>query len=95
MIKGTTIDFLNRVNPDGTTTEKISVPGCTIAPHGDPTTGRPRIAIHLPKSFTEDVNGSWVNYDDNYYHVIGTTAPNMAENTPTPWNRYAVAEKIY
>lgn len=94
-IKQLTIDFLNRPNPDGTITEKISVVGCVVAPHGSPTMARKLIAIHLPKSFKGKIDGAWVKYDGNFWHVIGTEAPRMESNTPTPWDRYAVAEKIY
>lgn len=91
----TTVNFLNRPNEDGTVTSQISVPGCLIAQHGASTARRPQVIIHLPKSFTDTVNGAWVHVEGGYYHVIGTTIGSMIENTPTKWNRYAIAEKIY
>lgn len=94
-IKSTTVVFLNRPNADGTVTEEISVAGCAIAPHGSPTMRRKQVAIHLPRTFKEKVDGAWIKYDGNFWHVIGTEAPRMESNTPTPWDRYAIAEKIY
>lgn len=94
-IKRTVVKFINRPNEDGTVTKEINVPNCTIAPHGSPTMRRKQIAIHLPKTFDGKVDGAWINYDGNFWHVIGTEAPRMDTNTPTPWNRYAIAEKIY
>ena len=97
MITTTTIIFVNRPNDDGTITEEVEVPGCLIAQNGSPTGSRPEILIHLPRSFTEEVNGAWVNLEDHSYHVIGTTirADSMDANKPTPWSRYCIAERIY
>ena len=94
-MKTITVKFINRPNPDGTVTGEISVAGCLIAQHGAATAPRPQILIHLPKSFEEDVKGAWVTYEGNDYHVVGVTVKNMDANTPTSWNRYAIAEKIY
>lgn len=93
----TTIEFVNRPNPDGTITEQIKVAGCLIAQNGSPTGLRPEIIVHLPRTFTEEVNGSWINLEDHSYHVIGTTVQTkpMDANKPTPWNRYCIAERIY
>lgn len=95
--KTTTVDFINRPNPDGTVTKKISVPGCLIAQNGTPTANRPEIIIHLPKKFNDSVEGAWVNIDGGSYHVIGTTVrlSEMDSNKPTDFGRYVVAEKIY
>ena len=93
----TTIDFINRPNPDGTITPKVTVPGCLFAQNGGPTGTRPEIIVHLPKSFDGEVDGAWINLENHSYHVIGTTikATPMDANKPTPWNRYCIAERIY
>lgn len=96
-MKTTTIHFVNRPNEDGTLTKDIAVDGCLIAQNGTPTSRRPEILIHLPRTFTDSVEGSWVNFEGYTYHVIGTTvkAESMSANKPTPWDRYCVAERIY
>lgn len=95
-MKTTTVNFVNRPNPDGTVLKLLSVPGCLIAQNGSPTGSRPEILVHLPKTFKGTVDGSWINYEDHSYHVIGTTikAEEMAGNKPTPWDRYCIAERI-
>ena len=96
-MQGTTIDFVNKPNADGTITPKISVDDCLIAQNGSPTTRRPEILIHLPKKFKGEVEGAWVNLEGHSYHVIGTTikAESMEKNKPTRWDRYCIAERIY
>lgn len=96
-MKTTTIDFINRPNPDGSVTEKISVTGCLIAQNGSPTARRPEILIHLPRTFTDSVEDAWVNLEGHSYHVIGTSVKveSMEKNKPTPWDRYVIAERIY
>lgn len=96
-MKTTTIHFVNRPNDDGTITKDIAVDGCLIAQNGTPTSRRPEILIHLPRTFKDSVEGSWVNFEGYTYHVIGTTikAEPMSANKPTPWDRYCVAERIY
>lgn len=91
----TTITFINRPNPDGTTTAEVNAPGCLVAQNGTPTAERPQILIHLPKSFKDTVDGAWVNIEGKDYHVIGTKIGEMESNTPTPFNRYAIAEQVY
>lgn len=93
-LKATTITFTNRPNEDGTVTPEIVVKGCLVAPHGASTAERPQIRIHLPKTFTESVEGAWVEYEGQSYHVIGTSQAEMLQNTPTTWNRYAILERI-
>lgn len=97
MLKTTTVEFVNRPDPDGTLTPSIKVEGCLISQNGSPRGTRPEILIHLPKAFTDKVDGAWVNLDGHSYHVIGTTvAPEgMDANVPTNWNRYVIAERIY
>lgn len=87
------INFKNRPNPDGTITPSILAKGCLVANNGSPTMDRPQILIHLPKTFIDPVGGAWVDYDGHSYHVIGVAAPQMDSNTPTNWNRYAIAER--
>lgn len=93
-MKTTTVKFINRPNEDGTVTPEIAVSGCLIANNGSPTMNRPQILVHLPKKFTGTVDGAWVDYDGHSYHVVGTSVVNMDGNTPTDWNRYAIAERI-
>ena len=50
--------------------------------------------IHLPKADSSVVDGGFVDYEGESYHVVGTTAKQMDANTPTKWNRYAIAERI-
>ena len=97
MINTTTVEFINRPNPNGTITKSTKVAGCLIAQNGSPTGARPEILVHLPRTFTEEVNGAWINLEGHSYHVIGTTiqAKPMEGNQPTPWNRYCIAERIY
>lgn len=96
-MKTTIIHFVNKPKDDGTLVKDIEVAGCLVAQNGSPTGSRPEILIHLPRTFTDDVSGSWVNFEGFTYHVIGVTikAESMDANKPTAWNRYAIAEKIY
>lgn len=96
-MKTTIIKFVNHPEDNGTLTKEIEVAGCLIAQNGSPTGRRPEILIHLPRTFTGDVNHSFVNFEGSTYHVIGTTikAESMDSNKPTPWGRYCIAEKIY
>lgn len=87
------VTFKNRPDGDGTLTPFIKVAGCLVARNGSPTADRPEILIHLPKTFTESVDGAWVEYDGHDYHVVGEMPVNMDPNTPTNWNRYVVAER--
>jgi len=86
------ITFKNIPTANGFQT--ITIEGCTIGNYGSPNTNRPKVIINLPKTDSHDVDGSFVNWDGYDYHVVGTSAVNMSENTPTPWNRYAIAERI-
>lgn len=96
-MKTTTINFINRPNEDGSITALIPVSGCLIAQNGSPTGSRPEILIHLPKSFSDSVEGAWVNLENHSYHVIGTSVKleSMEKNKPTAWDRYVIAERIY
>lgn len=87
------VTFKNKPMSDGTT-DTFTVEGCLVANNGSPTAMRPQIQIHLPKTDIRDVNGAFVEYGGHEYHVVGTTAAQMDENTPTPFNRYAIAERI-
>lgn len=93
-MKGITINFKNRPNDDGTLSS-FSVDDCLISQNGSPTGTRPQILIHLPKANPVNVLGAWLEYDECTYHVIGKTIPSIAENTPTRWNRFCIAEMIY
>lgn len=89
---GTTVTFKNRPTVDGL--ETFSIDDCLIANNSTPNASRPQILIHLPKTDNHDVDGSFVNYEGYDWHVIGTTVAQMDGNTPTRWNRYAIAERI-
>ena len=91
-MKSLTVTFKN--HPVAGKLETFAIADCMIANNGSPNTSRPQILIHLPKTDSHDVDGSFVNYDGHDYHVIGTTAAQMDDNTPTRWNRYAIAERI-
>lgn len=92
-MKTISITFKNKPLEDGTVTD-IVVNGCLIAQNGSPTLDRPQILVHLPKSFDGDVDGAFVNHEGHSYHVIGTRIKNMEDNTPTKWDRYAIAERL-
>ena len=89
---GTTVTFKNRPTEDGL--ETFSIADCLIANNGTPNSPRPQILIHLPKADDHAVDGAFVSYDGFDWHVIGTTVKQMDDNTPTRWNRYAIAERI-
>lgn len=89
---GTTVIFKNRPTVDGL--ETFSIDDCLIANNSTPNASRPQILIHLPKTDSHDVDGSFVDYEGYDWHVIGTTVAQMDGNTPTRWNRYAIAERI-
>lgn len=91
---GCDIQFKNRPNEDATLST-FTISNCLVAPNSSPTLPRPQITIHLPKSDNTEVDGAWVKYGGGMYHVIGTTPMLMDANTPTRWNRYAIAEMIY
>ena len=91
-MKTTKVKFKNRPTDGGV--ETVEVSGCLVANNGSPNVSRPQILIHLPKAFKGEVDGSFVDYDGEEYHVVGTTAADMDENTPTKWDRYAIAERI-
>lgn len=92
-MKGITVEFKN--HPDGNGgLETFSISDCLIANNGSPNAIRPQILIHLPKTDSHVVDGAWVNHNGFSWHVVGTTTPQMDENTPTRWNRYAIAERI-
>ena len=89
---GTSITFKNHPTAEGL--ETFNIDDCLIANNGSPNTQRPQILIHLPKTDNHDVDGSFVNYEGHDYFVIGTTVAQMDSNTPTRWDRYAIAERI-
>lgn len=92
-MKTISITFKNRPTEEGGV-ESFTVDGCLVYPNGSPTSSRPQIAIHLPKADARRVDGAFVDYDGESWHVIGTTAVKQNENTPSNWNRYAIAERI-
>ena len=92
-MKTTTVTFKNHPTGDGGF-ETFGIKGCLVSNNGTPNNTRPQILIHLPKSDSHSVDGAFVNYDGYEWHVIGTTTPQMNDNTPTSWNRYAIAERF-
>lgn len=92
-MKRISVEFKNHPKPLGGF-ETFTVNDCLVANNGSPNTVRPQILIHLPKEDAHDVNGSFVLYEGFDWHVIGTTVVQMEDNTPTIWNRYAIAERI-
>lgn len=89
---GTSVIFKNHPTPQGL--ETITIDDCLIANNGSPNVRRPQILIHLPKTDKHEVDGSFVDYGGYSWHVIGTTVEQMDGNTPSRWNRYAIAERI-
>ena len=89
---GATITFKNHPTTNGL--ETFVIEDCLVANNGTPNAARPQILIHLPKTDEHDVDGSFVSYEGHEWHVIGTTVQQMDGNTPTRWNRYAIAERI-
>lgn len=92
-MKGMVVEFKN--HPDGKGgLETFSIKDCLVANNGSPNARRPQILIHLPRTSDKVVDGAWINYQGFSWHIVGTTVSQMDENTPTRWNRYAIAERI-
>ena len=89
---GVSVTFKNR--PTATGFETFTIKDCLIANNGSPNASRPQILIHLPKTDKREVDGSFVDYEGYDWHVVGTTVAQMDANTPTRWDRYAIAERI-
>ena len=89
---GVSVTFKNHPTTEGL--ETFTIDDCLIANNGSPNVNRPQILIHIPKTDNHDVNNSFVSYEGYEWHVIGTTVAQMDGNTPTRWNRYAIAERI-
>lgn len=89
---GISVTFKN--HPTSTGFESFTIDDCLVANNGTPNAPRPQILIHLPKTDEHTVDGSFVDYEGYSWHVIGTTVAQMDGNTPTRWNRYAIAERI-
>lgn len=89
---GAKVTFKN--HPTSAGFETFTIDDCLIANNGSPNASRPQILIHLPKESDKEVDGAFVTYEGLEWHVIGTTVPQMDGNTPTRWNRYAIAERI-
>lgn len=89
---GLTLQFKNRPTEVGL--ETFTIEDCLVANNSTPNAPRPQILIHIPKSCERAVDGAFVSYEGYEWHVIGTTVAQMDGNTPTRWNRYAIAERI-
>lgn len=90
-------------NPLESTTQ-ISIDGCLIAPITEPSNqreeqamhqGKIQVRIHLPKTSTDDVSGSNVEWGGKTFHLDSDSVVFMDDNCPTQWNRYFRAEAIY
>lgn len=91
---GINLDFKNKPEGDGTLSN-FTINDCLISQSGAPKSDKPQVLVHLPKTDARKVDGAWFEYDGYSYHVIGTTVKSIAANTPTRWNRYCIAERIY
>ena len=89
---GAKVTFKNHPTEAGF--ETFTIDDCLIANNGSPNASRPQILIHLPKTDEHVVDGSFIEYEGYQWFVVGTTVPQMDGNTPTRWNRYAIAERI-
>lgn len=85
-------------------TQEITVGGCLIAPIAEPTNkreqqaleqGKDQVRIHLPKTFTDDIGDSDVEWGGKIFHLDSSSVQFMNENCPTQWNRYFRAEAMY
>ena len=90
---GTKLTFKNCPREDGTF-ETFEVADCLVGQYGSPQSSRPQIQIHLPKTCDKIVDGSWVDWQGENWYVKATTIKQMESNTPTRWDRYAIAEAI-
>ena len=89
---GAKVTFKNHPTEAGF--ETFTIDDCLIANNGSPNASRPQILIHLPKADDRVVDGSFIEYEGHEWFVVGTTVQQMDGNTPTRWNRYAIAERI-
>lgn len=85
-------------------TSTITINDCLIAPVTEPTTkreeqainqGKIQVRIHLPKTCTDDVSDSDVEWNGKTFHLDSDSVVFMNENCPTRWNRYFRAEAYY
>ena len=49
------------------------------------------LSLDFPKSFTDSLEGALVTVGGTDYRILGDPKGYMPENTPTPWNRHAMA----
>ena len=49
------------------------------------------LSLDFPKSFTDSLEGCTVPVCGDDYRILGDPKGYMPENTPTPWNRHAMA----
>lgn len=90
---GIAVKFKNHQKPDGTF-ETFTVEDCLVGQYGSPQSSKQQIEIHLPKTCDKDVNYSWAEYRGEDWYVKGTTVKQIESNTPTRWDRYAIAERV-
>lgn len=107
---GTTIEFKTRVetsrdalNDPVYSIVGIQVQNCLIAPITEPTSAREQqaldqmreqVRIHLPKTYADDIGGSYFAWDGKIFQVDSSSVKFMDENTPTEWNRYFRGESV-
>jgi hypothetical protein len=49
------------------------------------------LSLDFPKAYTGSLEGAVVEVRGKSYRILGDPAGYMPENTPTPWNRRALA----
>jgi len=49
------------------------------------------LSLDFPKAYTDSLEGAVVEVGGKAYRILGDPAGYMPENTPTPWNRRALA----
>lgn len=109
-MKGISIEFKSRVETSRDALNEpvysivgITVGNCLIAPLTEPATAREQqameqardqVRVHFPKTFDDDLGGSYFAWDGKIFQMDSTSVKLMEENTPTAWNRYTRAESV-
>lgn len=50
--------------------------------------------VHFPKTWTAPLAGALVEIDGAAYRVVGDPQEWMSQNTPGPWNRAVMVERV-
>lgn len=83
-MKSIPVTFKNKPMPDGTVVT-FTMEGCLVANTGSPTTAKPQIMIHLPKTDNRDVNGATPNAVYGIIPVAKGDVIEISGNNPN-WN---------